>query len=250
MRITFPALAPLDLYAIAMMASAIALGWLAYRHPNRILVFIATTVIATAAATVLFAGELVFPLLYYISRRLPKWHIGAGLLIAMVVTPPILYWRMPWPSQLPAGNVIHGTAGVAELRTVRHIGGGHRRSLQDLRLPFQVATMQFVPPGSQRLVAVTDTVDSGSVPGLAKRANVAIIYAPGQEGTARIAGAARTYSANLWWYVIETAYGATFAVAVLLGLVGIIRPRRPKRALSAPAASARPNEGVLRRFGR
>jgi hypothetical protein len=221
-----------SLYEIVTMAVAFALAWLAYRHPRPIVLQLATAVIGTVAATVLFAGELVFPLLYYISRRQHKWRIGWGLLVAMLVTPPILYWRMPWPSPLPNGPVIRGTATVAELHTVRHIGGAHRKSLQDLRLPLQIATMRIAPVGSKGPIVAIDTVDSGSVSGLAKRGTVAVLYARGDARTARIAGATRTYASDLWWYIMETTYGATLTVAVLVSLLGLARPRRTRSGLA------------------
>ncbi len=237
-----------SLYEIVAMATAFALAWLAYRHPRPIVLQIATAVIATAAATVLFAGELVFPLLYFISRRQHKWRIGWGLLVAMLVTPPILYWRMPWPSPLPSGPVSHGIATVAELHTVRHIGGGRRKSLQDLRVPFQIATMRIAPVGSRDAIVAIDTVDSGSVSGLAKRATVSVLYSPSNAGSARIASATRNYASDLWWYIMETAYGATLAVAALVSLLGLARPRRARAGLAERNLESR--ERVRESLGR
>jgi len=130
-------------YEFVAMAAAIALGLLAFRRPNRVTIPIAVAVMSTAAATVIWAGQLAFPLVYYIARLRSEYHLRAALLFAMIVTPPILYWRMPWPRPLPAGPTIHSVADVANLRTVNHVGGGSRTKGQGLRVPFQVATLRF-----------------------------------------------------------------------------------------------------------
>jgi len=208
-------------YQIAVIATAIGLGLLAARHPTRVAISIAATVGAIAATTVLYAGQLVFPLLYFVaSRRRGRW-IGWSLLIAMLASPPILYWRMPWPRPLPAGPTVSATATVVNLRTVDHVGGGQRTHGQSLRIPFQVVTLTIVPIGSRDTLAATDTVDSGSVAALKKRATVPVIYAPADPGSARLAAASRSYATDLWWYVMEIVYGTTLAVAFVVAILDV-----------------------------
>src|ERR1041385_4052694 len=162
MNLSLPAPSPIDWYTGVALSTAIALGLVAARRPTRVTIVIATTAAAIAATTVLYAGQLVLPLLYFIASRRRGRVLGWSLAIAMLASPPILYWRMPWPRRLPLGPTITATANVENLRTVDHVGGGHRTHGQSLRAPFQVATLTFTPVGSRGLVTVTDTVDSGS----------------------------------------------------------------------------------------
>ena len=227
-----------QLYDFIAMGSAIALGFLAFRCPNRVVLPIAAAVMSTAAATVIWAGQLAFPLLYYIARQRSKFQFGIALLFAMVVTPPILYWRMPWPRTLPVGPTTHTVANVANLRTVNHVGGGHRTHGQSLRVPFQIATLIFTAAGSRAQLTVTDTVDSGSVATLQKHGNIDVVYPPLDPAEARVAGATRMYAADLWRYVMELVYGITFGVAVVVELLALFRRLFFGRSLM-PAADRR-----------
>lgn len=227
-------------YDVISLTSAIGLGLFAARHPSRITISIAATVGAIAATTVLYAGQLVFPLLYFVASRRKGRVIAWSLLIAMLVSPPILYWRMPWPRPLPAGPTVSATANVVNLRTVNHVGGGHRTHGQSLRIPIQIATLTFTPPGSSAPITATDSVDSGSVAALQKRVTVSVIHSPADPESARIAGAMRNYAADLWRYVMEIVYGTTLASAIVIGfldlarrLVGSDRPALRKRVLAA-----------------
>ena len=238
------------LYASIIIASAIGLGLFAARHPTRLTIAIATTVGAIAATTVLYAGQLVFPLLYFVaSRRRGRW-IGSSLLIAMLASPPILYWRMPWPRPLPARPTVSATATVVNLRTVNHVGGGPRTHGQSLRIPMQIATLTFTPLDSRRPVTVTDSVDSGSVATLQKRGTVSVVHSPADPESARIAGATRNYAADLWRYVMEIVYGTTCVTAVVIAFLDFVRrlvgsARRVSRGESSPLG-----EGFSRPLGR
>ena len=241
------------MYEYVAVATAIALGFLAYRHPNRVVLPIATAVVATVAATALWAGQLVFPLLYYIARRGvsrggAKYHLGAALLCAMIVTPPILYWRMPWPRALPTAPKAHAVADVSNLHTVNHVGGGNRTNGQHLRVPFQVATLSFAPAGKRGLQTATDTVDSGSVTSLQKRGRVDVVYSPFDPAGARVAGATRTYAADLWRYVMELVYGITFGVAMIVEVLLLVRKSLGWQLPSRRRVMAR--EGISRPIGR
>jgi len=227
------------IYEYAAVGAAIALGVLAFQRPNRLTIPIAVAVIATAGATAIWAGQLVFPLVYYIARLRSEYHIRTALLFAMLVTPPVLYWRMPWPRPLPAGSTTHATADVSNLRTVNHVRGGTRTKGQRLRVPFQVATLSFTAAGSRVTQTVTDTVDSGSVATLQKRGRAEMVYSPFDPGGARIAGATRAYAADLWRYAMELIYGSTLAVAAIVEVLLLARrvlrggaPAR-RRAMSA-----------------
>ena len=210
-------------YEYVAVAIAIALGFLAYRYPNRVVLPIATAVMATVAATALWAGQLVFPLVYYAARRRPSYHLGIALFAAMIVTPPILYWRVPWPRPLPSGPTVHAVANVEGLRTVDHVGGGRRTKGQRLRIPFQIATLSFMVVRGRGPLSVTDTVDSGSVATLKNHGRVDIVYPPADPAAARVDGATRHYAADLWWYVMEWVYGITFAVAIVVEISELMR---------------------------
>lgn len=235
MTLSFPSLGPIDWYATAVMAIAIALGLFAARHPTRVTIPIAAAVAAIAATTVLYAGQLVFPLLYFIATRRRGRVIGWSLAIAMLASPPILYWRMPWPRQLPIGPTVATTATVMTLRTVDHVGGGRRTHGQSLRVPMQIATLSFTPRASDPPLTVTDTVDSGSVAALQKRGAVSVIHAPDDPESARIAGATRTYAADLFRYVMEIVYGTTIAAAIVIAFFDVVR-RLVQTGRSAPRA--------------
>lgn len=209
-------------YEYVAMAAAIALGLLAFRRPNRATIPLAVAVMSTAAATVIWAGQLAFPLVYCIARLRSEYHIRAALLFAMIVTPPILYWRMPWPRPLPPEPRMHAVADVAMLRTVGYVGGGHRTSGQRLRVPVDVATLTFAA-GARVPLTVTDTVDSGSVATLQKGGKVDVFYSPFDPAGARIANAIRTYAADLWRYVMELIYGTTLGVAMVVEVLLAVR---------------------------
>lgn len=238
-----------DWYAYSAIAVAIALGLLAFRRPNRVTIPIAVALMATVSATVIWAGQLAFPLVYYIARLRSEYHLRAALLFAMIVTPPILYWRMPWPRPLPSGPTTHAVADVSMLRTVNHVGGGNRTKGQRLRVPFQVATLSFAATGSQTSFTMVDTVDSGSVATLHKRGKVDVVYAPFDPASARVANATRTYAADLWRYVMELVYGITLGVAIVVEIQLLVR-----KAFGARTSSARrrgmTREGISRPFGR
>lgn len=237
-----------EMYDLGSIGSAIVLGVLAFKYPNRLTIPVAVAAMSTVAATVIWAGQLAFPLVYYIARLRSEYHLRLALLFAMIVTPPILYWRVPWPRPLPAGPTTHVVADVANLRTVNHVGGGNRTKGQRLRVPFQVATLSFTAPGSLAVTTVTDTVDSGSVATLQKHGRAGLIYSPFDPAGARLAGATRTYAAELWRYVMELVYGATLATAIVVEILQLVRrsfggralPRRPRIA----------HEGISGPFGR
>ena len=211
------------LYASIVIASAIGLGLFAARHPTRLPIAIATPVGAIAATTVLYAGQLVFPLLYFIASRRKGRFVGWALLIAMLVSPPILHWRMPWPRPAPVGPTLSTTASVVTLRTVDHVGGGHRTHGQSLRIPMQIATLSFTPRGANAPVTVTDTIDSGTVASLQERGTISVIYSPPDPESARVAGATRNYAADLWRYIMEIVYGTTLATAVVIAFLDLVR---------------------------
>jgi hypothetical protein len=236
------------LYEFIVIGAGIALGLLAFQRPNRVTIPIAVAVMSTAAATVLWAGQLAFPVVYYIARLRSEYHLRAALLFAMLVTPPILYWRMPWPRPLPASPTAHAIADVATVRTVNHIGGGPRTKGQGLRVPFQVATLSFTAYGNRAPLTLTDTVDSGSVVTLQKRGEVDVLYSPFNPAGARVAGGTRRYAEDLWWHVMELVYGVTLAVAIVVEILVAMRATFGGGALSRRALRAR--EGISRPFGR
>ena len=251
MSLTFPDRPPIDWYAAVALAGAIALGLFAARHPTRTTIAIAAAVGAIVATTVLYAGQLALPLLYFVYSRRQGRFIGWSLLIAALASPPILYWRMPWPRPLPP-DPTSATASVVNLRSVNHVAGGRRTRGQGLRIPVQIATLTLTPASGGAPITVTDTIDSGSVAALQKHATIFVVQAPLDPGSARIAAATRNYAADLWRYIMEIVYGTTLAAALgiaaldLVGrLVGVGRPVSRRRGPTAVT-----HEGIPRPPGR
>jgi len=97
-------------------------------------------------------------------------------------------------------------------------------------------------------LTVTDTVDSVIVATLQKRGKVEVVYSAFDPAGARVAGATRTYAADLWRHVMELIYGVTFGVVIVVEILLLMR-----RALGGRVPSRRSHmvrEGISRPFGR
>jgi hypothetical protein len=77
---------------------------------------------------------------------------------------------------------------------------------------------------------------------------VDVVYSPFDPAGARVAGATRTYAADLWRYVMELVYGITFGVAMIVEVLLLVRKSLGWQLPSRRRVMAR--EGISRPIGR
>jgi hypothetical protein len=138
--------------------------------------------------------------------RLAGWLLlpAAGLLFAYVSLPRV----EPAPSHpRPA------TATVQSLTTVTALLESDDRQGIDLAHPYQLVALRFIPSGRSDSVVAVDSIDLGSVSGLAKGAAVAILYDPEHPRIARIQGATRHFPEQA---IITVALWSLAFVALLV----------------------------------
>lgn len=204
------------LLEIEMYVVVAVLAYLAYRRRSRPLGMIAAVAAASVGAGVLLFGFLIFPLLLLLWWRRPGQGFGWVLLASMALSAAILASRIPWPAPQRAGDLVHANATVRQVHDVERVWGTRRFPGQQLRQPFQILDLEFMPRGSREAVHAIDEADRGSVPGLAPGATVTIAYPAAQPHAARVAGGTRHYGWNLFVYVLVLTYG----LAALLLIIG------------------------------
>lgn len=201
---------------MALCATVLVLGYLAYRRRSRPLQMVAITAAASVGAGVLLFGFLIFPLLLLMWWRRPASGFGWVLLASMALSAAILAMRIPWPPPLPPGELVSLPAVVQQVHSVERVWGTNRMPGQQLHQPFQILDLEFTPPGASETVHAIDLIDQGSVPSLHRGAMVTVVYPAGRPHSARISGARRHYAWDLLVYVLILSYGiggALLAVA-------------------------------------
>ena len=155
--------------------------------------------------------------LWRLFRRRPLMQglVIGGLFVAVV-------WLIyPTPLLPPlAEPAVTTTAEVRGVRTVtRALISGRSIGRREAPQPYDVVELHFVPQGRDQAVVAVDSVDAGSVLGLAVGARVAVNYSDSDPRGARQPGA-RTYRWREW------AALATNVLRVIGLLVGLVLLRK------------------------
>jgi len=128
----------------------------------------------------------------------------------------------------PADGTARAPARVREVRRIEYALATRRSSDFELRLPYDVAVLAFVPAAGADTVVAVDAVDAESVRGLATDSTVRVRFDPAAPRTATIDGGSRTYyDANRPLFI--AIVGGTFAAATLVGVLASSRTARRRR---------------------
>lgn len=142
-----------------------------------------------------------------------------------------------WVPRAPHGPWREATATVEQIVNYTEYVERSQGTRWPLRWPYQIVRMGFTPPGRTEPVEVVDTIEIGSVPGVAENAVVRISWPEDDPRAARIAGARPGRPWANWFSMMgeELAIGAA-VVAVLL-VFSLWQRRRNARKEATPAAS-------------
>jgi hypothetical protein len=199
---------------LLLMVLTIALAAIAYKTSQPVIVGAAAAAVTTMCSAVVLLGPFALAMLFGAWRATRRAAFGWGLLAALVLTPELLWARIPHPPAPPAASVRRAAGYVREARTVAAVWPGYRSSGQWLPQPFDVADVVFTPAGATHALHVVDRIDSGSVV-LRRDGAVIVVYPADAPERGRLMEGTRTYDRRLFNYLIEISYGW----AALLALV-------------------------------
>lgn len=213
-----------DVVRAGALAVAALLGLVAYRRKSKALGLISATIAASCFPAVLLGAcaLCLFPALFWASRRSPDKGWGVALMLAIAMSVAVVYWSVPRSSVFPPGPVRAGTAVVRQVRVVDELWSdtwetsSERRNGVKIRQLFEMVDLEFTPEGAPEAIHVLDRVDRHSVPELREGAVVPIEYAPSNPDSARIAGATREYSRQIFTYLLSLSYGIGAIVTFIL----------------------------------
>jgi hypothetical protein len=207
--------------------AAVVVGLAAYRTRRRWLVVIAGTCAATVLSTILWFGAFVFPVLFLGWRRKPETGVGWVLLLSVPLTATFLYWRIPWPVEMPPGPQRVVMATVQSTRESTSIWNiGPRTGGRNVPQPFEMVDLEFTPEGATEAVHALDGVDVGTVAGLERGSMVRVTYPVSDPRAGRMIGGTRTYARRALVHVLTVAYvPAGIVVLVLLPVMGFVGKR-------------------------
>ena len=135
------------------------------------------------------------------------------------------------PSQ-PRGAWQQATAVVRDVRHISEYRVGRSTSgLRQLRWPYDVVELSFVPEGREQAVSAVDVIERGSVPELVEENHVQITWPADDPRAARIVGAQPGAPWANWFYVMmnELLVTAAFIGVLLLVLTLVGRRKSGKR---------------------
>src|SRR5690348_14455579 len=201
---------------VAIPIGALA-GYIAYRVHNRFVRIVGGIIAVTMVTTVTFAGGFVFPLLWSVWRRKPRQGFGIVLAATLVLTAPLLHWRMPWPRPMPAGPT-NTAAAIVEYEHLRTTLGGVRgRRGEHIPKPYQRVDLRLALAGRTPVV-LHDTIDAESMPGLTSNQSVVVVYPVADPTDGRILGATRTFAEAAFVWFMEWTYALAVVLIVLFEL--------------------------------
>jgi hypothetical protein len=152
----------------------------------------------------------------------------------------MIAFKLPWPLRPPPGTTAPSRAIVKQLQQVdsvyfydtgKYVKHHH---FEELPVPVQVVLLDLSPAGHGPLFA-RDMVDSGSVPGLAPGATVAVDLSTTDRGAARLAGATRGFGWRaLVHLLVRTCLWGAFWALLLAPVAHWLR----RNARMVPSGSA------------
>lgn len=156
-------------------------------------------------------------------RRTPLRYAPIALLALAALGYPLLHARQVWRERSDlSGATQQAAATVVDVTRVTAInlvpndlhdplGLNHHQ----VRQPYDIVQVQFMPPGFPDTVLAVDAIDAGGAAGVAQGDRVDVVYVPDDPHGARIAGQARTH----YW---QTTLGVYTDDAVALGGLGAL----------------------------
>lgn len=220
-----------DFAEMAGIGCALLLAFVAYRAKSKLVALIAALLGAVSLPEVFLASLalLAFPKLFWGWRKKPGQGYGWLLFAIVVLSTPLIYWRIPQPAPMPPGPQRQATALVRHVRVVNEIwalaegqGGQSYGGGQWIRQPFQMLDLEFTPEGTTDSIHALDRIDLGSVPGLRQDATLQISYSLSDPHVVRIAGATSTYVQAALLFILGLAYAlaalVTFVAFPAMGL--------------------------------
>ena len=208
---------PPDRRDIAMAGALIVaaiVGLVGYLAKKKALGVIAAVIAGVCFPMALFAasGLLLFPGLFWASRRNPGKGYGWALFTTVALSVGVTYWRVPRSSPLPADSIRNGTATVQQVRVADELWSNAwetygRRAGENICEPFQMVELVFTPEGASEPIHVLDRIDMNSVAGLRDGSSVPIQYSAIDPDSTRIVGASRNYARQATTYLFCLVYG-------------------------------------------
>ena len=187
-----------------------------------------------------FFALVVFPMLFWASRKKPAQGYGWLLVAASAGAMAVTCWRVPRPEPLPDGPQGSTRALVNRVKLVTNIwdvsspgaASGRGRSGQNIRTPFYLLDLQFKPEGKVAPFHAVDRIDISGLPGLQKGTFVEVIYSLSDPHAAQVAGASRTFSHAIFTYIAFLTFCSTAVITfVAIPVLGLVKSMWRKLAL-------------------
>jgi hypothetical protein len=145
--------------------------------------------------------------------RLPGWAWATGAVVAFAIG-----WSFfsdfPHPTPPPRVQVQQATGRVKTIDQITHLFRTNRDRGIDTNQPIDVVGVEFIPARQTESVLAVDLIDSGSHPGLAPGATVALNYEASNPRIAHLQKGTRTFLQSNFLGTIEYALIYLVLVAI------------------------------------
>jgi len=243
---------PPDQQDVARAAALVLAGIfliIAYYLRSKVIGIIGAVIAGVCFPMALIAacGVLLFPALFWASRRYPGKGYGWALVVTTVLSVGVAYWRVPRSSSLPADSIANTSATVRQMRVVDQLWSdtwddSSHGTGEHILQPFQMVELEFTPEGTIEPIHALDRIDLSGRGPLREGSSVRIQYSPLTPDSVRIVGASRNYAPQAVSYLFVLVYGAGGVIAFVLiplasGVKKLFRVSPVLRAIVDPRAA-------------
>jgi len=220
-----------DIAVVADLFVAAIFVIVAYHVRSKVMGVIGAVIagICFPMALIAACGVLLFPALFWASRRQPGKGYGWALIITFVSSVGVASWRVPRSSLLPSDSIANASATVRQVRVVDELWSDTwedygRKAGEHVLQPFQMVEVEFTPEGTSEPIHAIDRIDLNSMTQLRDGSSVRIQYSALEPDSVRIVGASRNYARQAVTYLFCLVYGAGGVIAfVLIPLANAVR---------------------------
>jgi len=204
-----------DIEMAAALVVAAIFVLIAYRSRSKVIGVIGAVIAGVCFPMTLIAacGVLLFPALFWASRRHPGKGYVWALIVTIISSAGVAYWRVPRSSSLPPDAIANANATVRQVRVADELWSDTwedygRRAGEHILQPFQMVELEFTPEGTSEPIRALDRIDLNSVAQLREGSLVRIQYSVLEPDSVRIVGASRKYPRQAVSYLFCLMYGA------------------------------------------
>lgn len=235
-----------------MVAIAILLGVLAYRAKSWALGVLAFLALGVANPVMFLTVNafLFFPVLLIATVRGRGVRYFLLLVATLILTPALVYWRIPRPAPAPSEPTREAVATIRRLETVKDVWVSEE-SGQNLPHPFLLIELEFTPAGTVAPVRVVDRLDTSGLSGLHPGTTLPVLYSAADPTAACVKGGTHTYVGKAMRYLLGWSYVLGAGFAVFLVIIGGMESigRRLFGHVTDPVQRARQMEALEQRIG-